>query len=493
MEKDIITICPICFKRIKGKLIEKDNKVYVIKKCEEHGEFKDIYFGDYETYKKFSKYYFTNKVKSPITKIEKGCPFDCGLCPNHKSESVLVNIDVTNRCNLNCPICFANANKTGKVYEPSFEKIKEMMINLRKLGVPYLQFAGGEPTVRDDIFELIKLAKDLGFLNIQLATNGIKLKDKEYVKKLLDAGLNTIYLQFDGLSEKPYLIARGKNLFPIKDKVIKNCREVGFNGVVLVPTLVKNVNDNEVGDIIKYAVDNFDVVRGINFQPVSFVGRVDEEVRLKGRITIPDFIKLVEEQTNGEILKDDFYPVSIEYPISKFVSKLINKDKVAISCHPCCGVATYIFVEDGKIIPITRFLDVEGFIEFINENIENLDSKVNKLKVLGELLIKIKRFIDFEKAPKCLNMREMLNLLVNTLKGDYSAAVKLHHKMLMIGCMHFMDGYNFDIDRVSRCVIHYALPDGKIIPFCSYNLLYREMYENKYSIPIEEWKNAKRM
>ncbi|WP_236610571.1 tetraether lipid synthase Tes [Methanocaldococcus villosus] len=485
MIKETLSLCPVCLKRIPAIVYEENNKIFIKKSCPEHGEFKDLYWSDARLYKKYNKYEFVNKIDFHQTEIDKGCPYDCGLCPAHKSSTILANIDVTNRCNLNCPICFANANKTGKIYEPSFEEIKNMMINLRNEipPTPAIQFAGGEPTVRQDLPELIKLARDIGFVHIQLATNGIKLKNINYLKKIKEAGLSTIYLQFDGISEKPYLIARGKNLFPIKDKVIKNCRELEFNSVVLVPTLVKDVNDCEVGGIIDYAVKNVDVVRGVNFQPVSFSGRVDEDVLLNGRITIPDFIRLVEEQTS--LTEEDFYPVPSVAPISIFVEKLFNKKKPTLSAHQHCGVATYVFVDDGKMIPITRFIDVEGFLELIKEYIEELDynNKLKDIKVVLEIGSKLPSLIDLKNAPKYINIKKIISLIVNILKGDYDALAKFHYNTLMISCMHFMDAYNFDVDRVKRCCIHYAIPDGRIIPFCSYNTIHRKEVEEKFSKP----------
>ncbi|AAB98614.1 TPA: radical SAM protein [Methanocaldococcus jannaschii] len=492
MEKKTLSLCPICLKRIPATILEEDGKIIIKKTCPEHGEFKDIYWGDAELYKKFDKYEFIGKIEVTNTKVKNGCPYDCGLCPNHKSTTILANIDVTNRCNLNCPICFANANKSGKVYEPSFEDIKRMMENLRKEipPTPAIQFAGGEPTVRSDLPELIKLARDMGFLHVQLATNGIKLKNINYLKKLKEAGLSTIYLQFDGISEKPYLVARGKNLLPIKQKVIENCKKVGFDSVVLVPTLVRGVNDNEVGGIIRYAAENVDVVRGINFQPVSFTGRVDEKTLLEGRITIPDFIKLVEEQTDGEITEEDFYPVPSVAPISVLVEKLTNDRKPTLSSHQHCGTSTYVFVdEDGKLIPITRFIDVEGFLEIVKEKIEEIGkSKMHDVKVLGEIALKLPSLIDLDKAPKSVNIKKIIDLILSVLKSDYSALAELHYHMLMISCMHFMDAYNFDVKRVMRCCIHYATPDDRIIPFCTYNTLHRQEVEEKFSIPLEEWK-----
>ncbi|AEF95840.1 Radical SAM domain protein [Methanotorris igneus Kol 5] len=483
-----ISLCPICLKQISAEIKEEDGKVIIEKKCPEHGHFKDIYWGDAELYKKFNKYEYIGSIEVTNTNIEKGCPYDCGLCPNHTSTTILANIDVTNRCNLNCPICFANANHTKKIYEPTFEEIKEMMKLLRNENppCPAIQFAGGEPTVRDDLPELIKLAREMGFIHIQIATNGVKLKNLTYLKTLKEAGLSTIYLQFDGVTEKPYLISRNRNLLPTKLKVIENCRKIGFNSVVLVPTLAKGINDDQVGSLIKFAMENIDVVRSVNFQPVSFTGRIDESKRLKHRITIPDFIKLVEEQTNGEISKEDFYPVPFVVPISLFVDTWTNMTKVKLSCHQHCGAATYVFVEDGKLIPITRFFDVEGFIELLNEAKEDLiSSKLGKAKAILHIAKELPKLMDKSKAPKNL---KLIELIVEILKGNYDALTNFHYNTLMIGCMHFMDPYNYDVNRVKRCVIHYATPDGRIIPFCAYNTIHRKEVEEKFSIPIEEWK-----
>ncbi|MBW9223799.1 radical SAM protein [Methanothermococcus sp. SCGC AD-155-E23] len=472
-----LSICPRCFKRIPAILYEEDGKVFMEKTCPEHGRFKDLYWSDAQLYRKFNRYEYVGSIQVTHTKREKGCPYDCGLCPNHKTATVLANIDLTNRCNLNCPICFANAGKTGVVYEPTFEEVKRMMEILRSEipPTPAIQFAGGEPTVREDLFDIIKLAREMGFLHIQLATNGIRLRKREYVRRLKEVGLSTIYLQFDGMSEKPYQIARGKNLLPVKMKVIENCKEVGFNSVVLVPTLVKGVNHGEVGDIIRYAVENFEVIRGINFQPVSFTGRIDEEKRLEGRITIPDFIKLVEEQTEGEITRDDFYPVPVVAPISLFVEKILNMKKPVIGSHQHCGVSTYLFLDNGRMIPLPRFFDVEGFLEIIREKNEELEKGRGKITSLLDLGVKVLKFIDRDRAPKSLNLKSLAHIIVDILRGNYDSLVKLHHSILMIGCMHFMDPYNFNIKRCERCCIHYALPDGRVIPFCTFNTIHRPL------------------
>ena len=276
------SICPECLRLLDTEVFVEDGRVMMEKTCPEHGTFKDVYWSDVEAYKKFEEYLQDGKgLKNPHTKSVKGCPFDCGICPNHKTTTLLANIDVTNRCNMNCPICFANAQASGRVYEPTLEEIHDMLKRLRDekpVPCPAVQFAGGEPTVREDFPEIIKMAADLHFSQIQVATNGIKMaKSVEYCRTLLKAGLNTVYLQFDGLTPEPYIKARGFNALPMKMKAIENFRKSEIKSVVLVPTLVKGVNDDQMGDIINFAFDNSDIVKGVNVQPISFAGRVEYE------------------------------------------------------------------------------------------------------------------------------------------------------------------------------------------------------------------------
>ncbi len=478
------SLCPICLKIISAEVYEENgDRVIIKKKCSEHGEFNDTYWSDAHLFKKASEYYaHENKVENPIINVNKGCPYDCGLCSVHKSHTVLGLIDVTNRCNLRCPLCFADSNSTGYVYEPNFEQIKQMLENLRAnrpAPTPAIQYSGGEPTVRDDIVELVKLAKDLGFKHIQIASNGIRLaQNSGFAKELSDAGLNTIYLQFDGVTEEPHLIMRDKNLLSVKLKAIENCRRAGL-GVVLVPTLVKGVNDEQVGSIIRFAVKNMDVIRGVNVQPVSFTGRIDQSHLKENRITIPDFIREVEIQTNGQIKKEDWYPVPSVIPFSHFVESISEVPRVELTAHPHCGMATYVFVEGDRLIPITRFIDVEGLFTFFENLYESM--KENRLEK-AKCLIKVKdliKFIDEGQTPEKIPIRKLL--LGNLTKNSYDALGDFHSKTLLLGAMHFQDLYNMDIERLKRCIIHYAVPDGRIIPFCAMNTLYRSEIEKKFS------------
>lgn len=482
------SICPECLKegkinKIKAEVIEEDGKVYLTKKCKKHGPFKSIVFSDAKLYYKWMKYKVDGdgvsniEIKSWLSPIEK-------LYPKHLSQSVLTNIMLTNRCNLRCSYCFMNAGASGYVYEPSLEELKKLMKQARDekpVGSRAIQLTGGEPTIREDLIDIIKTAKELGFVHVQLNTNGIKLSESvEYCKKIKEAGVNTIYMSFDGMTKKtnPW-IEQNK-------KAIENLREAGLRSVVLVPVVMKT-NIGEISDIIKYAIENVDVVRGVNFQPIAFAGRlekVNQDYIKKFRVDYAEMFKSLEKGLNGAITEDDFYPVPFVYPISKLVETLKNEKQVEFTANPMCGGATYIFIEDGKITPITRFIDVEGFMKFIDE-LSKTSGPLKKARIIASFIKNANKYIDKKKAPKGLNIT---NILLNALsKGDYGSLGEFHKKSLYIGTMWFQDPWNLNMERLKRCVIHYTTFEG-IIPFCAYNGMgIGEEIRKKHSIPIKEW------
>jgi len=485
--KNTKSICPECFKVIDAKIYEEDGKVEMDKTCPEHGYFKESYWGSYEQYKRAQKYdHMGTKLNNPRTQTEKGCPYDCGICPEHKSHTVLAIIDVTNRCNLSCPICFAHAGAAGYIYEPTQDQIRGMLENLRTnhpVKPPALQFSGGEPTVREDLPELIKMAKQLGFEHVEVNSNGLIMSESvDYCMTLKEAGVSTVYLQFDGLTQEVYAAARGRPLLEVKKKALDNLRKGGFKSVVLVPTLVRGVNDSQVGDIIRFAVQNKDVIRCVNFQPVSITGRINREQREAMRITIPDLMRLCEEQTEGLLKQSDWFPVPSVVPLSQFVELLNDRKYVEFSAHPNCGMATYLVDEGDKMAPITKFVDVEGFLRSIADAVKTAEEGHKtraKLSIARNALSKI----DFGMLRKYI--------LPVIWSGTYDSLRELHMRMIMIGSMHFMDPYNFDLERVQRCLIHYATPDGRLIPFCTMNTLHRASVEQKFKMSYEEYQKSK--
>ena len=479
--KKTTSLCPVCLNVIEADIIEEDGKVMFEKTCPEHGFFKDIYWGDADMYKKAQQFIHEGKgVSNPMTEREKGCPFDCGICNEHKTTTILANVDLTNRCNMHCPICFADTT-SEYLYEPSYEEIVEMLETLRNekpVSCKAVQFSGGEPTVREDLPDILRKASELGFMQVQIATNGLKLADSvEYCRELRDAGLNTVYLQFDGITPDVYEKTRGFNVWPLKEKAIKNCEEAGATSICLVPTLVKGINDHQVGDIIRYAFDRRKTVRAVNFQPVSFAGRLDYKDLMEMRITIPDFVKLVEEQTEGEVLAEDFYTVPSVVPVSHLVEALTGKPQIEFTCHFACGTATYVFKDGDKLVPITRFIDVKGMMDYLEEISKEPISTLKKPVIGAKLLNKLRKCIDKEKKPSYLNIEKMLlDILLGRKYLD-----EFSYEAVLIGCMHFQDAYNFDIERVQRCAIHYALPDGRVIPFCPFNTVHRREFEREYA------------
>jgi len=381
-----------------------------------------------------------------------------------------------------CPICFAYAGAANYVYEPTYEQIVEM-IKLFRSNSPWacnsLQFSGGEPTLRNDLPDLIREARKAGIDHVEVNTNGLRLaEDLDYFSELYKAGMNTLYLQFDGLREEIYRKLRGRtDLVPIKEKVIENARKIGLRSIVLVVTLAKDVNDKDLGDIIEYAVENRDVVRCVNIQPISMAGRARKEDMRKLRITIPDAIKLIEEQTNKQILVNDWRPVNWPVPIAKGMEILKNRMYPEFTMHPMCGASTFIIVNEDSYKPITRYVDVDKFAE-IFWNIYYLGVKGRKTRAKAEIL----KFLPIIKSDL---VRGLIKDLV--MKGSMEALAKLMYRVIMIGIMHFQDVWNMDIDRIQRCAIHYATPDGKLRSFCTYNSIHRDRVEKQFAIPIHEW------
>lgn len=477
------SLCPICFKVISAELYVKDNVVLMKKKCEEHGDFEDIYMSDYKWYKRAQKYErLGSGISNSRTQRKIGCPFDCGVCNEHKSQTLLGIIDVTNACNLRCPICFANAAAVGYLYQPSLQEIKSMLDNLRNNApVPTyaIQLSGGEPTLRDDLPEIIRYAEKIGISHIEVNTNGVRIaRNMDYLKELIKAGVSTLYLSFDSLTRETYIKLKGADLLDIKLKALENIREAGLHSTVLVPTVVRGINDNEIGTLIEFSIRNSDVIRCVNFQPVSFAGRIEASKLKEFRVTTSDVINSAEKQTNGKIKMDDWFPVPFVAPISDFIAGVKGRVQPTFTVHQNCGAATFLIAKDGgrDYEPITRQVNVERFVEELSKAAQALqEGKRTEGKFRAA------------SALRHVSLGMSTSLVRGFLSsGTYGSLGKFMRKIVMVGDMHFMDAYNFDLERVERCGIHYAIPDGRIIPFCSMNTLYRPEVEQAFSIPYNK-------
>lgn len=495
------SLCPGCveakdWKRmlIPSTVYVKDGKVWIVKSCPRHGPTKALYWSDFEMYKKAEGFQDpgleleTTQITKPESKVE--CPLDCGLCQEHETHTNLANVVLTNRCNLSCWYCFFYCKKGQPVYEPSLGQIRQMLHMLRSqkpIATNAVQLTGGEPMMRDDIVEIIELAREEGFDHIQLNTNGIRLsQEPELAKKIAELGSHVLYLSFDGVTPQ----TNPKNYWEIP-RVLDNCYNAGI-GVVLVPTVINGVNDHEIGDIIRFGIGNIHVVRGVDYQPVSFVGQMPDRLRRRQRITIPGVIHRIEEQTNGQIRKEDFYPVPVAKQVTDFIEVMRGRRIYRLSEHFACGMATYVFKDGKKMVPLPRFFDVEGFFEYLEETGQNLKDKglmaLRKPVVYSKLLFAMKKYLDEKKKPKDL---KFVRSLSSAFTGaNYRGLGVMHHDSLFVGMMHFQDPYNWDIDRIHKCGIHYAVPDGRLIPFCTFNVipaLYRDRIQEKFSEPSDKW------
>jgi len=484
--RETFSVCPVCLKKIKAYVVEKDGKVLIIKECSEHGSFNDIYWT------RADLYHTAEKIKKPSSKpFQDNCPYGCGInkCANHVSKTVMAVIDVTNECDLRCPICFADAAQPSDLYRPTLETIHNMLNFLKKQNPPPLavMFAGGEPGVRDDIVEIVKMAHDLKFM-ILLATNGIRMSnDPELVRKLKKAGLNIVYLQFDGLTDSPYEKLRGAKLLPNKLRLVELCREHDIE-IILVPTLQGGINDNEVGDMIKFAAENVDIIRGIVFQPMAFTGRTSEYVSRKNRVDNSLLAQRIQEQTDGMIKEEDLFPVSVMVPPLKVMNTFLAKAWPPFTPTPYCGLWNWILVSKrGKHLftPINRFLNFEAFmsdLKVLNRLIEK--RKIGKIGIYLRLLFAALRSLDWRKVQREAGLLNAVKTLVKIhTDPSYDSLGYIRRRLLLIGCMAFMDPYTFDVERAHHCVIHYITPANRIIPFCVYNMFYRKQTEKQFSIP----------
>ena len=424
------SVCPVCLKVIQAdKVTGADGNIYMKKSCPDHGDFSSLLWED--SLASYMRWSLTSSVNEPPVKgktTEKGCPYDCGLCTEHLRKGCCMLLELTNRCNLHCPVCFAAAGEKAP-RDLSMEEIEKQYDFLMSHGGPFnIQLSGGEPTMRDDLPEIIRLGREKGFSFFQLNTNGLRLAEEEwYAEKLKEAGLNTVFLQFDGLSNGTYITLRGKELLDTKLKAIENCAAAGL-GIVLVPVIAQGVNEGEVGKILQFALRNMPAVRGVHFQPISYFGRCGLD-RPEKPVTIPRMLRLIEEQTGGRMKAGDFSGGGAENPYCSFHASYMRRpdgtlrllQKKASSC--CCCTTS----DDSRTFVANQW-DGES------EKLCLPDGEMSETSSLDEFLEQARR---------------------NTLA---------------VSGMIFQDAYNLDLDRLRRCYICEVDSDFGMVPFCAYNL-----------------------
>jgi uncharacterized radical SAM superfamily Fe-S cluster-containing enzyme len=447
------SVCPVCLRRVAADRVAEGDNVYLHKTCPDHGHFRTILWRGLPSYEAWA---VRNKPPSrpPVcsTSVARGCPFDCGLCPDHRQHTCCVVMEVTTRCNLTCPYCFAAAG--GCRPEPGLREIESWCRTLLASGGPFnLQISGGEPTVRNDLPEVIQLARALGFNFIQLNTNGIRLAEGgEFAGRLKRAGLDCVFLQFDGLTDDVYRRIRGRALLQTKLDAIRHCAEHEL-GVVLVPTLVPQVNTTQIGDIIRFAMARMPAVRAVHFQPVSYVGRHPKGPLDEDRITIPEVLREIERQTEGRIPAAEFHPGTGENAYCSFHGKFVVhggeiRTSSRLQTSGCCG-------PNAPLVQLGN----------------------------GEGARRARRFV-----ARHWTFPEELPAGANGFNTDsLDAFLAEERDSFCISGMAFQDAWNLDLDRLRECYIHAVGPNQGLYPLCAYNLtdtegraLYRGVWEERH-------------
>lgn len=437
-----LSVCPHCLALVPAYRVTEGTSVFLEKECPEHGFFRVRVWDGKPDYKNWNKPRITSGPSSCATAVNKGCPYDCGLCAEHRQQTCCVLLEITERCNLACPVCFASSGKSN-AGDPGMEEIEGWYRMLMERGGPFnIQLSGGEPTVRDDLPEIINLGVFMGFSFIQLNTNGIRIADERgYAEKLRDAGLSCVFLQFDGVTDDVQRCLRGADLMLLKLKALDNCAKAGL-GVVLVPTLVPGLNTGDIGRIIRLALDNLPHVRGVHFQPVSYFGRFPGSTR--ERITIPEIIREIERQTGGAMKMENFVPPGGENPYCSFHGNFVQMPDGTLKPWNqknetgCCS----------KPLPVTDgSRKARIFVAKQWTSPACCDNKTVALEGLSR-----------SSAPG-----------INTESLDiFLERVKTH--TICISGMAFQDAWTLDLDRLKECIIHVVSRDGRLIPFCAYNL-----------------------
>ena len=487
------SVCPVCLKKVNADIVAYGDEVYMQKTCQEHGFFKTLIWKGAPDYESWENQKMPSVQKNPAMQVEKGCPYDCGLCPEHRQHTCCVLLEVTNRCNLNCPVCFARAGEGDEVKEPSLEEIGEWYDSMMACGGPFnIQLSGGEPSVRDDLEDIIRLGKEKGFTFFQLNTNGIRLaKEADYAARLKAAGLNCVFLQFDGMRENAYEILRGRKMLDIKKQAIENCKKANL-GVVLVPVIAKGVNEDQVGEILEFALKQMPAVRGVHFQPLSFFGRY-ESGKEKDHFTLPQLLQAIEAQTGGKMKIGDFTPAGAENAYCSFSGNFMKTEDGQLrpwnqSAGCGCGAPVEEIPDAGEAAKKAQQFVARRWAASEEESCcccAEPEPEEESCCCCGEPEPE-------EESCCCCGEPEPEeeNCCCCGESGDsYDTSSldaflkRVDQYTLAVSSMAFMDAWNLDLERLRDCYIHVVARKNNIrlIPFCAYNLtaidgtsLYRE-------------------
>jgi tetraether lipid synthase len=494
---------------IKATIIERNNEIWMIKDCPVHGHIEDMMAMDAKFLERIEAMYPGRDIDAHNDEH----------VHHHASSTIkygrgsVLTVDLTNRCNMMCDPCFMDANQVGFVHELSWEDVTEVLDNAiqvkprRQMSV---QFSGGEPTLSPYFIDAVKYARKVGYNSVQAATNGIEFaKSKEFCRKAAEAGLRYVYLQFDGIGNAANSHRQVGNLFDVKLKAIDNLHEAGVE-IVLVTTLVNTVNNDEVGPVVRFALDNPRKISFIAFQPVSFTGR-DEDItddrRLRQRYTLSHMAHDVRKQVGITDPHRDWFPISLFSAFADFADMAHGPDRewgqMSCGCHPNCGVGAAVMVdkETKEMRPVSGFLDIPGLIKDMRKITDAARGKKFSMAMMALALLKNYNSLG---APTHFKLTDLLQKFDKTfgLSGkDYGKSTpdrtiddvmqrrKDRWNFLFIAGMWFQDLFNYDFRRTEMCIIPYGTQEGEI-SFCAYNtgIGWRNIIENMHqNATVAKW------
>lgn len=465
------SLCPVCKKIVDAQVLLRDNKVFLRKRCPEHGASEALIFSDAKMYVDIARYNKPGSIPAAFgTEIRDGCPTDCGLCPDHQQHSCLGIIEINNTCNLDCPVCFANAGthhpKEGTAYDLTYEQFERMLDNyVRFEGNPeVLQISGGEPTLHPQLLDFVALAKAKGIRHVMVNTNGIKIAHDDKLLEGLARLQPTVYMQFDGFETETNRIIRGKgDLLEHKLLALDRLARADVRAV-LVPAIEYGVNDHEIGRILEFGLGH-PAVFGINFQCVFHAQRHIPSDPMQ-RMTIPDIVRGIETQTNGLFTAQDFVPVPC--------------------CMPSCSFVTYAMLQGDNVIPIPRVVPVDMYLDYVKNRTvpdlsEDLLAALERLwsssaqigsdtatRDIAAAIGALPGIPESRSGDRCPSCHVSLPLSSHT-------TTDLARHIFMLSIRDFMDVNTFSVKNAMKCCIGFLTSDDRMIPFCTYNTIgYRE-------------------
>lgn len=457
------SLCPVCLRRIDARYEESalpPGEIWLRKTCPEHGDFSTpVWRGP--GFANWTRPKTPSTPPLPETASRRGCPYDCGLCPDHGQHTCTALVEVTGRCNLRCPLCFADAGTRDA--EPTLAELQKRFAVLNAhAGRCNLQISGGEPTLRADLPQIIAAARRADFGLIQLNSNGLRLAEAGYAASLRDAGLDSVYLQWDGLDDAVFQTLRGRALLAEKRRALTACAEAGL-GVVLVMTVLAGVNADQIGAMLRFAVDETRV-RGLHIQPAAFFGRYPGTLAENPRLTLPEVMTALDDQSAGLVRRTDFHPPGCEHALCSFsavYARLPDARQLELlrGNDVCCGPdAPLPSAADGA----------RKARAFVAGHWQGAARSAASAAIQPATP---------DKAPDTTLGAASGTAHDTTTKAVQDAA-DFGRFMTQAGaaqrftlsCMAFQDALSLDLDRVRGCCIHVAAPDGRRIPFCLYNL-----------------------